>query len=155
MGDGLLRLVELAPQGGPGLVLVGVSLHAGLLAAHLAELREDLVGGGPGVPQDALGLRLPPAPGVLLGPLHLFPELPGPAGVLLPLAQEPVRLQLPFLQGLALGLQLGQHVLKPYALAAELPPGTVDHRLRQAQPPGDGEGVGFARDAGQQAVGGT
>ena len=154
LGHGLLRLVQRPPEGRPGLVLVEGPVRPGLGLPHFGELLEHLVRRGTGVPQDALGLCLAPAPGVVLGPLHLVPELPGLAGILLPLAQQAVRLLLPLLQRLALFLQLGQDVLEPDALAAHLLLGGGDDVLRQPQPPGDGKGVGLAGNADQQPVGG-
>ena len=155
LGDGVLRLVQLPAQLRLGLVGVGGPLRSGLGLPHFRELREHLVRRGTGVPQDALGLRLAPAAGILLGPLHLLPEFPGLAGILLPLVIEAVGLLLPLFQSLAFGLQLGEHILKPDALTAHLDLGRLDDLVRQAQPFGDGEGVGLAGDADEQAVGGA
>ena len=146
-----LRLIETVPQSGTGLVGVHGALRLGLLFPHFRQLRKDLIRRGPGIPDDALGLCLAPATGVFLGPLHLLPELPGLAGVLLPLTVQPVHFNLPLFQGLALGLQLGQHVLKPDTLAVDLPLGLLDDLIRQTQPLGDGKGVGLAGNTNQQA----
>ena len=87
-------------------------------------------------------LRMAAAAGIFLGPLHLFPEFPGFPGVLLPLAVQPVSLLHSLFQRLPLGLQLGQHVLKPNAVLAHLRLGVGDNFIGQAQPPRDGKGIG-------------
>ena len=84
--------------------------------------------------------------------MHLFPEFPGFPGVLLPLAVQPVSLLLSLFQRLPLGLQLGQHVLKPNAVLAHLRLGVGDNFIGQAQPPRDGKGIGLAGDADQQPI---
>ena len=150
----LLRLVELAPNGGAGLVdILPVRLLL-LGPPELVELLKYGVGLGPGLPDDPPGLRLAPGPGVVLGTLHLLPELPGPLGVGLPLGPEPGGLVPVLLQALALLLQLGEHVLKADGLAVHLGLGGVNDRRVQPQPLGDGKGVGLAGDADEKLVGG-
>ena len=74
------------------------------------------------------------------GLLHLQPELGGLALLLLHL--------------LALLVQLGEHILKAHVLRIQPGGGLFDDILGQAQPAGDGKGVGFSRDAQDQPVGG-
>ena len=143
----------MAAQLCPRLVGVEGAFRFCLLLPHLFQFRKHSVRSGAGVPQDALGFGLAPAAGVFLGPLHLLPELPRLAGVLFPLAVQPVCLLLPLFQCLPLFFQLGQHILKPHAVPAHLGLRVRNHLVRQAQPPGDGKGVGLAGDSDQQPVG--
>ena len=163
-GDGLpallpdahggLGLVETAAEVGLLLVVIDGGQGRRLAAAHFLQLGEDGVRLLAGVLQDAAGLSLAPAAGVLLGLFHLLPELPGTSGVLLPADGQAVQLLLLLFQGLALGLQLGDDILQAVALAVHLALGVGDDVLAEAQALGDGEGVGLPRDADEQAVGG-
>ena len=82
---------------------------------------------------------------VLLGlgpvPLHLPAQLLG----LFPL----------LLHGLALDIQLTEHVLKADVFRVDAVGGLLDDTVRQPQPPGDGKGVGLARHADEHPVGGS
>ena len=49
---------------------------------------------------------------------------------------------------------MGQHVLEPHGFTVHLGLGVLDDALVQPQPPGDGKGVGLARYADEQPVGG-
>ena len=150
--DALLRLVEQVPGLGPALVhLLPVQV---LPLLQLLQLGQGQVAGRPGLVDDGPGLGL----GLLhhLRPLllQLLPVLPGLGGRLLHLQLEPAgRVPLP-LHLLPLLVQLGEHVLEAHVLRVQPGGGLVDDILRQAQPPGDGEGVGLAGDAQHQPVGG-
>src|SRR5699024_5900166 len=97
----LLRPVQLTTDGGPGVVDALPVRRLFLLAAQLVELLKDLVRLGPGLPDNPAGLGLAPGAGIVLGPLHLLPELPCPLGVALPLGPQPLRLILVLFQALA------------------------------------------------------
>ena len=79
----------------------------------------------------------------------------GGCGILLHL--QPQTGGLPFLRLhlLALALHLAQHVLKLDVLPIQMPACQLNDVLRQTQSPGDGESVGLAGDADEQAIGGT
>ena len=115
---------------------------------------EDLVGGAPGLLQDGPGLRLGGGLGLFLLLGQGVPVLLGFGGGLLHLPAELGGLALLLFHLLALLVQLGEHVLEADVLRAHPGGGGLDDLLRQAQPLGDGKGVGLPRDAHQQAVGG-
>ena len=105
------------------------------------------------LPHNAPGLVFALAPGVFLGLFHLLPENPGFSGILLALLPQAVGLVLGLFQPLPFLLQLRQHILKADGFAVHLLFGGGNDRLVQPQTPGDGKGVGFARNADEQAVG--
>ena len=152
--QGVLRLVEPLAQPCPLLVHLLPVLFLPLAAAHLVELLEHAVGGVPGLIQNGPCLRL----GLLhrLGPLllQLVPVLPGRTGGILHLPAQLPGLLLLLLHLLALLLQTGDHVLKADVFRVNTGGGLVDDLPGQAQPLGDGEGVGLAGDADEEPVGG-
>ena len=148
-----LRLLQAAADVGLA-VVYRLIVAALLLLPQLVQLGKYLLRLLLGLPHDAPRLGLAFGTGVVLGLLHLLPERPGLAGVLLPLLPQAIRLGLGLFQPLALLLQLGQHVLEPDGFAVHLGLGRLDDALVQSQPPGDGKGVGLAGDADEQPVSG-
>ena len=126
-----------------------------LLLSQLVQLGEHGVRLPLRLLHDAPGVGLALAAGVVAGFFHLLAGRPRLPRVLLPLPPQAIRLVLGFFQPLPLFLQLGQHVLEPHGLVVHLRLGVFDHALVQPQPPGDGEGIGLARYADQQPVGGA
>ena len=148
-----LRLVQ-QPAGLCPAVIHLLPIQPVLTFSDLFQLSQCQIAGRPGLVYDRPGLRLGFGHGLLPLLFQLLAVLPGLGGGLLHL-----QLQLPGLFPLLLHLlplliQAGQHILKPHVLRVQPGGGLLDDVLRQAQPPGDGEGVGLARDAQHQPVGG-
>ena len=151
----LVRLVDALAESTALLVDILPILPLFLLLLHLIQLVEHCVGHGTGFCEDFP--RLFSRTVQQFGPLGLqpLPMLLGSGGVLLHLQPQTGGLPLLRLHLLALALHLAQHVLKLDVLPIQMPACQLDDVLRQTQPPGDGEGVGLAGDADEEAIGGT
>ena len=167
-GGGLLLRhgLLLRTQRVPGLIEAAAQLASGLVdelgvfllvcvPAHLVELAEGLLGGLARLVQDALGL---PA-GLLIGffqpHLQLRLEESGLFGVLLGLAEFDGGLRALLFELQARLLELLDGGLKARALGADAGSRVLDDALTESKTAGDGEGVGFARNAHQQPIGGA
>ena len=137
----------LVVDGLPVLLLLG-------FLTHVSQLPEHFVGRAAGLLQDGPGLCFGAGLVFLLLLLQGVPVFLGLGSGLLHLQAELGGLTLLLLHLLALLVQLGEHILKAHVLRVQAGGGLFNDILGQAQPAGDGEGVGFSRDAQDQPVGG-
>ena len=151
-GGGVLGHVQLAAQSGTrvvGAVMVGVRLFH---FAQRVELAHHLVRRPAGIADDALGI----AAGLLVrlfqpdGELRL--QALGLAAGVLRGTQLTRRLGAVALHELAHLLELFDGGLHARALGADAAARVVDDLLRQAQPLGNGKGIGLAGNADEQVV---
>lgn len=152
-GKAVFCLVEPAAQLG---LLCIRPLHVRILAQLLAELLQlvcDLVRGAAGIVDDALRLGAGRTHGLFALALDLGIIGLGLLLHLLRFLAQALGLELCGLHLLALLLELVQDVLKVAVVFVHKALCLVDDRLRQAEAAGNGEGVRFAGDADEQAVG--